>query len=70
MIGCFPDPYPEELLYSVCARYSERVKYPNKNGILSELFGRKDTIAVVDLPNGLNHLISQLPPGHRYTTGD
>jgi hypothetical protein len=32
MIGCFPDPYPDELLYSVCARFHERVQYPN-NGI-------------------------------------
>jgi hypothetical protein len=54
MIGCFPDPYPDELLYSVCARFHKRVQYPNKKGTMRELFGDEAAIAVVDLPSNLS----------------
>lgn len=67
MISCFPDPYPDELLYSVCARFHQRVQYPNKKGIVRELFGDEAAIAVVDLPSKLGSLASALPPGSRYT---
>lgn len=30
MIGLFPQPYDDELLYSVCGRYYDRMQYPNK----------------------------------------
>jgi len=30
MIGFFPDPFTDELLYSVCARYSDYMRYPSK----------------------------------------
>jgi len=67
MIGCFPDPYPDELLYSVCARFHERVQYPNKKNTLRELFGDEAAIAVVDLPSNLRNLASALPAGSPYT---
>lgn len=67
MIGCFPDPYPDELLYSVCARYCERVQYPNKKGIIRELFGDEAAIAIVNLPSNLRNLTSALPHGSPYT---
>jgi hypothetical protein len=68
MITCFPDPYPDELLYSICARYGERVRYPNQRKFLiQELFGSKCSSATVGLPCHLAHLISVLPPGHSYT---
>ncbi|HEX8377847.1 MAG TPA: hypothetical protein VF602_08505 [Pedobacter sp.] len=50
MIGFFPDPYPDELLYSACARYSERVKYVNKQFIMEDMFGRRGLSAIVDFP--------------------
>lgn len=56
MIGHFPTPSPEELLYSICARYASRVKYPNAKSLLRELLGVSTASAVVDLPNRLSHL--------------
>ena len=67
MLGCFPDPYPDELLYSVCARFHERVQYSNKKSTLWELFGDEAAIAVVDLPSNLGNLVLALPPGSPYT---
>lgn len=66
MIGFFPDPYPDELLYSVCARYSARVRYPSRTYVVQELFGANAT-AVIDLPCRLADFVSVLPQGHRYT---
>ena len=56
MIGHFPAPLPDELLYSVCARYSERVKYRNKEAVMAELFGRRGAAASIDLPSHLAFL--------------
>ncbi|HEY9697872.1 MAG TPA: TnsD family transposase [Trichocoleus sp.] len=67
MIGCFPDPYPDELLYSVCARFHARVQYPNKKNTMRELFGDEAAIAIVSLPSNLKTLVSVLPPGSPYT---
>jgi hypothetical protein len=68
MIGFFPDPYPDELLYSVCARFSYRTKYlGNKAYTLKELFGNRCATATIALPCHLEHLVSVLPPGHSYT---
>src|SRR5260370_42571049 len=66
MIGFFPDPYPDELLYSACARFGDRSNYRNVATVARELFGRSG-IAVIALPNRLAHFISVLPPGHKYT---
>ena len=67
MIPCFPSPFPDELLYSVCARYSDRIQYSDKQFLNQELFGDRNVTTVVDLPSHLNHLISVLPPGYGYT---
>jgi len=67
MIGCFPNPYPDELLYSVCARFHDRVQYPNKKNTMRELFGDEAAIATVGLPSNLATLVSALPPGSPYT---
>src|SRR5437764_11113955 len=65
VLGFFPDPYPDELIYSACARYSDRMRFPSKSCAVREWFGKNAT-AVVDLPGRLRILISQLPPGHHY----
>lgn len=67
MICVFPDPYPDELLYSLCARYSDMMAYPNSATVTSDFFGEGTISAVVDLPNRLNHLVRELPPGHLYS---
>lgn len=67
MIGCFPDPHPDELFYSACARFSVRVKYPKKKDVLQELFGTTTNTAAVDLPSHLTKFVSALPSYHPYT---
>ncbi|HEV7378056.1 MAG TPA: TniQ family protein [Pyrinomonadaceae bacterium] len=70
MIGFFPDPYPDELLYSCCARFSCRAKYPTRSTAAKELFGSKYSLAIVDMPIGLDNLIARFPSGHIYTSDD
>lgn len=67
MIGFFPDPYPDELLYSICARFHERVQYRSSRATIQELFGATKFIVAVGLPNSLEKLTSFLPSGHQYT---
>lgn len=67
MIGFFPDPYPDELLYSACARYAGRVKYRNKQSHISELLGNRGLSAVVDFPSRLDYFVSILPAGNLYS---
>lgn len=67
MISLFTDPYDDELLYSACARFSEKMKYPNIATAARELFGGKNGIAPIIFPNRLNHLISVITTGHNYT---
>lgn len=65
MIGYFPDPYPDELFYSLCARYGERMRYPGKTAVNQELFGLMRANASIDLPGHLDFFVAVLPPGHR-----
>ncbi len=67
MIGLFPDPYPDELFYSVCARFQDLVNYSDPRYVVQELFGTIHARAAVDLPSHLNHLVANLPSGNRYT---
>lgn len=70
MIGCFPDPYPDELLYSTCARLQDRMLYPNKETINAELFGSRGLSAIIALPSHLEYLVSHLPPTTTYTVDE
>jgi len=67
MIGYFPEAYPDELLYSICARCFDRMCYPNKQAIVQELFGKRTVLACIDLPSHLDNLIAVLPTGHHCT---
>jgi hypothetical protein len=67
MIAFFPDPYPEELLYSVIARYQERVMVIDRKAALLDLFGTLNALAVIALPSHLGALVANLPPGNPYT---
>src|SRR6266568_7193258 len=67
MIGYFPKAYPDELLYSICARCFDRMCYPNKQALVQELFGTRTVLACIELPSHLDDLIAALPAGHRYT---
>lgn len=67
MIGFFPDPYPDELLYSVCARYHQRTKNHTKASTSRDLLGSDRANLAVDLPGHLEHLVSGFPPGNHYS---
>jgi hypothetical protein len=67
MIGHFRDPYPDELLYSVFARFSDRMGYPSKKSVVWDLFGTWNVMAVVDFPSHLDRLIAALPAECDYT---
>jgi len=67
MIGHFPTAYPDELLYSICARFGERVDYRGKLAVHVHLFGDKGNAAIIDLPGHLGRLVANLPPGHSHT---
>jgi hypothetical protein len=67
MLGWFPSPYPDELLYSICARYDEVMQYSYKQSLNVDLLGDKQATAVIDLPVHLEHLASVLPPNQIYS---
>jgi hypothetical protein len=67
MIGFFPDPYPDELLCSICARYQQIVQYETELMAVQDLFGVVNGNFVVDLPNRLQYLLDHLPKGHNYS---
>jgi len=67
MITHFPEPYDDELFFSVLARFAERMAYPALYSPLVELFGVRHGIPAVELPNKLDQLISVLPPGSHHT---
>lgn len=66
-LGFFPTPHPDELLYSVFARYAALVQYPSTEAVNIELFGRRSAAAIIDLPSHLGYLTSQFPSGHQLT---
>ncbi len=67
MVRAFPDLLHDELLYSACARYSDRVRYPSKFTLINELFGTHASNAVVDVPGHLNYFVHALSPAHNLT---
>lgn len=66
LLEFFPDPYPDEILYSVWARYSDHVGYSYKADVLLELFGDRYLRPVLDLPCRLQSFVDNLPFGHDY----
>ena len=68
MIGVFPDPYPDEIFYSICARLCERLGYPSHRATMQELFGCEAVIASVTFPSHLDYFVANLPVGSPYTS--
>lgn len=63
MVTFFPTAYPDELLYSVIARYHIRSGNTNAKATLNDLFNSTTVTAVVELPSNINRLLSNLPVG-------
>tara|TARA_R110002072_G_scaffold238329_1_gene395676 strand:+ start:8850 stop:10748 length:1899 start_codon:yes stop_codon:yes gene_type:complete len=56
MLRYFPQPYEDELLYSVIARYFEHMRTTSIKSSLKALFSSENVAAVVDFPSHLNAL--------------
>jgi hypothetical protein len=67
MLGNFPDPYPDELLYSVCARYKKRLMYSKDLNVFRDLFGVTYKVFDINQPTGLQYILQELSPGHCYS---
>ena len=63
MHGCkLPIPYPDELLYSVIARYHMRAGNNSPKWTLRELFGTENVILTLDLPSHISALTNLSSP--------
>lgn len=63
MPAYFPAPYPDELLYSLLARYHRHMGSVSPKQTLDELFGFRDVVARLDMQGHLGSLSSHLPQG-------
>lgn len=61
MLGYFPVPYQDELLYSLVARYAQHTGLVgNQKSIVREVFSSSTAVAVPDLPSHLSSLVNNL----------
>lgn len=61
MLGYFPVPYKDELLYSLVARYALHTGLVgNQKALVREVFSSSTAVAVPDLPSHLNTLVQNL----------
>lgn len=63
MLTYFPAIHPDELLYSVLARYHRHTGARSDAQTMEALFGRRWVVADVDLPGSLNRLAERIPLG-------
>lgn len=70
MMNFFPTPYPDELLYSVFARYHIRSGNTTCISTLNEIFGKYCSSKSVDLPHDMDILVSNMPSNSQYTVED
>ncbi|TWA66474.1 Tn7-like transposition protein D [Azospirillum brasilense] len=61
MLPYFPASYPDELLYSVLARFHRHTCSVSPKRTMDDLFGNRDARATVDLPGHLGSLSRRLP---------
>src|SRR5438105_2682093 len=57
MISVLPQLYPDEILYSFCSRYHERMGYRSREGTCLDLFGKNVVKAAIDFPSHLQALV-------------
>lgn len=62
MLPYFPRPYPDELLYSLLARYHRHTCSMSPKHTIEDLFGSRQVRASVALPGHLGALAQHLPP--------
>lgn len=52
--------YPDELIYSACARFSDRVRYLRYGQVVAELFGDSQVVVHIDFPTNLEAFSKRL----------
>ncbi|MCY7320234.1 MAG: TniQ family protein [Phormidesmis sp. CAN_BIN36] len=70
MLSFFPQPYPDESLYSVLARYHTRSGNTGLKLTMQELFDSNHAIATADLPCNLDALVGKLSLISKITVED
>ncbi|MGO0309643.1 TnsD family Tn7-like transposition protein [Endozoicomonas acroporae] len=61
VLSYFPVPYPDELLYSIIARYGIHTgQSGNRKAILRDVFGTDTATAIPDLPSHLRYLVQHV----------
>ncbi|MGG0940638.1 TnsD family Tn7-like transposition protein [Brevibacillus centrosporus] len=70
MLSFFPTPYPDELMYSVFARYHVRSGNVSFKSTLQDLFGSEAIVSSIGFSSQLHALIQRLPKGAVYTADD
>lgn len=64
----FPNPYKDEILYSVLARYCVQSGNFSLIKNFDDIFGSRNIIASVELPGNLDIIISNLPANSKYSS--
>ncbi|CAO3402372.1 hypothetical protein [Azospirillum palustre] len=67
IISYFPAAYPDELLYSLLARYHLHSCSTSPKQTLDDLYGDRNVRATMDLPGHLGALCRRLPPDRGFT---
>lgn len=70
MVTFFPEPYEDELLYSILARYHVRSANISYKETFKELYGRTTIVASVELPCNISELLSNIPEVFNITTDE
>ncbi len=66
MIAYFPDPYPDEILYSVLARYQDYTGISSYD--MAKDLNDHQRFGWTLWPTRIERILSALPPGHRYSS--
>ncbi len=67
MLLFLPDPYPDELFYSICARYNLLSCNKSNKDTLVDLFKSNTACAITDFPNRLESFYKGLHAGSKFT---
>lgn len=68
ILSFFPSPYPDEILYSVLARYHVRSGNTSPKVTMKELFNTQGSTATIDMPCNVDSLIKNMPINACYTS--
>jgi hypothetical protein len=67
LLGFFPKPYPDELFYSIVARFRVRAAILSPKMVIEDVFNSRTATAIIDLPCNIKRLCSNLPFGSIFT---